>query len=348
MRYKLLGRSGLRVSELCLGTMTFGDAWGWGASRDEAKRQFDLFAGADGNFIDTSINYTNGQSEQLLGDFLKADRDHFVVATKYSLTSPANRDPNNGGNGLKNMRRSVEQSLRNLQTDHIDLLYLHVWDHMTPLEEVVRGMENLVQSGKVSYLAFSDTPAWIVSAANTMAELRGWSRFIGFQLPYALNRRDAERAEIPMAKQYDMAVMPWGILGQGVLLGKYSAGSTAQTRNDKSQVTVSAEVQKIVDEVAAIAIETGMSKTQVCVNWLRQRQDRAEFIPILGARTADQLQDNLDSLKFTLSADQLKRLDDVSKIEYGFPREFVETDAHQYIFGQTFDQIDNHRGNPVW
>src|SRR5450755_3914438 len=163
MRYKLLGRSGLRVSELCLGTMTFGDAWGWGASKDESKKQFDLFAQAGGNFIDTSVNYTDGQAETILGDLLQADRSHFVVATKYSLTNPDSKDPNSGGNSRKNMRQSVERSLKHLQTDYIDVLYLHAWDYMTPIEEVVRGMDDLVRQGKVNYVAFSDTPAYIVS-----------------------------------------------------------------------------------------------------------------------------------------------------------------------------------------
>ncbi|HLY24846.1 MAG TPA: aldo/keto reductase [Aggregatilineales bacterium] len=346
MRYKLLGRSGVRVSELCLGTMTFGDAWGWGATAEESKKQFDLFAEAGGNFVDTSVNYTNGQSETILGDLLKADRDHFVLATKFSLTTNPD-DPNGGGNSRKNMRRSVERSLKHLQTGYIDLLYLHVWDHMTPLEEVVEGMHDLVQQGKVNYIAFSDTPAYIVSAANTMADLRGWSRFVGLQLPYALNRRDAERAEIPMAKLFDMAVLPWGILGQGILLGKYSPGSTEQTRRDKSDVQIATQTQAIVDTVAAVAAESGMTKTQVCVNWIRQ-QSRAEFIPILGARNFTQLQDNLDSLKCTLDDEHIKRLDEVSKIDLGFPRDFTEGGGRQYIYGNTFDLIDNHRGNPVW
>jgi aryl-alcohol dehydrogenase-like predicted oxidoreductase len=347
MRYKLLGRSGLRVSELALGTMTFGDAWGWGANEDESKKQFDLFAEAGGNFIDTSVNYTNGQAETILGSLLKDERSHFVVATKYSLTNPESRDPNSGGNSRKNMRQSVERSLKHLQTDYIDLLYLHIWDHMTPLEEVVRGMEDLVEQGKVNYVAFSDTPAYIVSAAVTMTELRGWSRVVGLQLPYALNRRDAERAEIPMAKAFDLAVLSWGVMGQGILIGKYNPGSTETTRWDKSGVEISQQNRAIIDTVAAVAAESGMSKTQVCVNWIRQ-QTRAEFIPILGARTAAQLQDNLDCLKFSLSDEHMQRLDTVSRIEYGFPRDFVERSQRQRIFGTTFDQIDNHRGNPVW
>src|SRR5271157_240761 len=347
MRYKLLGRSGLRVSELALGTMTFGDAWGWGADADESKKQFDLFAEAGGNFIDTSVNYTNGQAETILGGLLKAERAHFVLATKYSLTNPESHDPNSGGNSRKNMRQSVERSLQHLQTDYIDLLYLHIWDHMTPLEEVVRGMQDLVEQGKVNYVAFSDTPAYIVSAAVTMAELRGWSRLVGLQLPYALNRRDAERAEIPMAKAFDLAVLPWGVLGQGILLGKYSSGSTETTRWDKSGVKISQQIQATIDCVAAVAAESGMTKTQVCVNWIRQSK-RAEFIPVLGARTAVQLQESLDCLKYTLSDEHMQRLDAVSRIEYGFPRDFLEGDMRQRIFGSTFDQIDHPLDYPVW
>ncbi|MDX1992666.1 MAG: aldo/keto reductase [bacterium] len=347
MQYKLLGKSGLRVSELCLGTMTFGTAWGWGADLAESRTQVEMFADEGGNFIDTSVNYTDGESETLLGEILEGRRQQFVVATKYTLTNPASTDPNSGGNSRKNMIQSVERSLKRLRTDYLDILYLHMWDHMTPLEEVLRGMDDLVRQGKVAYLAFSDTPAYIVSAANTMADLRGWSRFIGLQIPYSLSNRTAERAELPMAKQWDVAVLPWGILGQGVLLGKYSAGSTDQTRFDKAEVKVAERVQRIVDEVAAIAEETQTSKTQVCVNWVRQQQHRAEIIPILGARTSAQLRDNLDSLKWTLSDEQLQRLHEVSKIEYGFPRDFLEGGARDYIFGATFNLIDNHRGNPV-
>src|SRR5271157_4180541 len=311
MRYKLLGRSGLRVSELALGTMTFGDAWGWGADADESKKQFDLFAEAGGNFIDTSVNYTNGQAETILGGLLKAERAHFVLATKYSLTNPESHDPNSGGNSRKNMRQSVERSLQHLQTDYIDLLYLHIWDHMTPLEEVVRGMQDLVEQGKVNYVAFSDTPAYIVSAAVTLA------------------------------------VLPWGVLGQGILLGKYSSGSTETTRWDKSGVKISQQTQATIDCVAAVAAESGMTKTQVCVNWIRQSK-RAEFIPVLGARTAVQLQESLDCLKYTLSDEHMQRLDAVSRIEYGFPRDFLEGDMRQRIFGSTFDQIDHPLDYPVW
>lgn len=347
MRYKLLGRSGLRVSELCLGTMTFGEDWGWGASREESQRQFELFAEAGGNFIDTSVNYTDGSAEQMLGDFLRADRDQFVVATKYTLTRSDATDPNSGGNSRKNMRQSVERSLRRLQTDYLDILYLHMWDHMTPVEEVMRGLDDLVRAGKVHYLAISDTPAWIFSQANTLADLRGWSRFVAYQVPYSVGSRDPERAEIPAAKHWDMAVLAWGVLGQGLLLGKYDPGSTEPTRYDKKETTVSERAQKIIAEIAQIAQETGRSRAQVCINWVRQQQQQALMIPILGARTAKQLADNLACLEWTLSAEQLARLNEVSRIAYGFPRDFLEVGARDIIFGATFDRIDNHRGNPV-
>jgi aryl-alcohol dehydrogenase-like predicted oxidoreductase len=206
MRYKLLGKSGLRVSELCLGTMTFGDDWGWGAPKDESRKMFDAFTEAGGNFIDTANNYTNGTSEKFVGEFTKADRDHFVIATKYTLNEYAT-DPNFGGNHRKNMRRSVEGSLKRLDTDHIDLLWLHMWDGMTPVEEVMRALDDLVRAGKVLYVGISDTPAWVVSQANTLADLRGWSRLVAYQGEYSLASRAPERDILPMTRD-EMSYLP--------------------------------------------------------------------------------------------------------------------------------------------
>ncbi|MBZ0289920.1 MAG: aldo/keto reductase, partial [Anaerolineae bacterium] len=279
MRYQLLGRSGLRVSELCLGTMTFGEAWGWGASKDESKKQFDLFAESGGNFIDTSVNYTDGEAETILGDLLKADRDHFVVATKYTLTTPDSTDPNSGGNSRKNMMKSVERSLKRLQTDHIDLYYLHMWDYLTPVEEVARGLDDLVRQGKVLYVAFSDTPAYIVAEANTRAELMGWSRFIGMQIPYSLLDRAVERDLLPMARHWDMAVLPWGLLEAGILTGKFLNKVTDATRINPEQLKLSEKSTGVVQEVQKIAAETGRSMAQVAINWVRQ-QPAAQMIPI--------------------------------------------------------------------
>jgi aryl-alcohol dehydrogenase-like predicted oxidoreductase len=344
MRYQLLGKSGLRVSELCLGTMTFGEDWGWGASKEESKKIFDRFAEAGGNFIDTSVNYTNGTSEKFLGEFTKVDREYFVIATKYTLTHPEQTDPNQGGNSRKNMMHSVERSLKRLQTDYIDLLYLHMWDFMTPVEEVLRGLDDLVQQGKVHYLAFSDTPAWIVAEANARAELRGWSRFVGLQIPYSLRNRSTERAELPMAKHWDMAVMPFGLLGGGTLTGKYSAENTDPKRYDIEELPE--EVLALIKELKAVADEAGRTSSQAAINWVRQQSRWAQLIPILGARTLTQLEDNLAALEWELSGEQLKRLDEVSKISYDFPLGWL-SGASPYVYGSTLEKIDTHRPFPL-
>src|SRR5688572_2361270 len=221
MRYKLLGKSGLRVSELCLGTMTFGDDWGWGAPKDESRRMFETFVQAGGNFIDTSNNYTNGTSEKFIGEFIKDDRDHFVIATKYTLTE-RKTDPNFGGNHRKNMMRSVEGSLQRLGTDHIDLFYLHMWDYVTPIEEVMRALDDLVRAGKILYVCMSDTPSWVVSQANTLADLRGWSRLVSYQGEYSLASLTPERDIIPMTQATNMSYLALGILEGGELTGKYN------------------------------------------------------------------------------------------------------------------------------
>jgi aryl-alcohol dehydrogenase-like predicted oxidoreductase len=340
MRYQLLGKSGLRVSELCLGTMTFGETWGWGASKDECKKQFDLFAEAGGNFIDTSVNYTDGEAETILGDLLKADRDHFVVATKYTLTKPDSLDPNSGGNSRKNMMKSVERSLKRLQTDHIDLYYLHMWDYMTPVEEVVRGLDDLVSAGKVSYVAFSDSPAYIVAEANTLAELRGWSRFIGLQLPYSLLDRAIERELIPMARHWEMTLMPWGILEAGILTGKFSNKVDTPTRINQERLKLSEKSQAVITEVQKIAEETGRSMAQVAINWVRQQPEVAT-IPILGSRRAEQLADNMAVLEWKLTPEQWARLDEVSRIDLGFPHGFLG--SNEYVYGATLDKIDFRR-----
>lgn len=344
MRYKLLGKSGLRVSEVCLGTMTFGEDWGWGASKEESRKQFDLFAEAGGNFIDTSINYTNGTSESFVGDFIQADRDHFVVATKYTLTRPDSTDPNSGGNSRKNMMKSVERSLKHLQTDHIDLYYLHMWDYLTPVEEVVRGLDDLVRAGKVLYVAFSDTPAYIVAEANTLADLRGWSPFVGLQIPYSLLDRAVERELLPMARHWGMTVLPWGLLEGGILTGKFLNKPEAATRLNPDEVKMSEKSRAVIEEVQKIAQESGRSMAQVAINWGRQKAGN-QMIPILGARTATQLQDNLASTEWKLSEEQMQRLNTVSKIEMGFPHGFL--DNNPYVFGATRDRIDHQDSRHV-
>jgi aryl-alcohol dehydrogenase-like predicted oxidoreductase len=343
MRYKLLGRSGLRVSELALGTMTFGEDWGWGASKEESRTIFEAFSEAGGNFIDTAVNYTNGSSERYVGEFIAAQRDYYVVATKYTLRdrNVSRSDPNAGGNQRKNMMRSVETSLRNLQTDHIDLYYLHAWDFMTPVDEVMRGLDDLVSSGKVLYAGISDTPAWIVSKANTLAELRGWSRLVALQTAYSLADRAAERDLLPMARAEEMAVLAWSILEAGILTGKHrDPGATTRFKG------ASEEELARGDKVVALASEIGRTPAQVAINWVRQRPwNGPAMIPILGARSLAQLRDNLEALDFSLTAEQIERLDAIAPPNLGFPHDFLAgKGVRGLIFGDTFDQTDNYRG----
>jgi aryl-alcohol dehydrogenase-like predicted oxidoreductase len=338
MRYKLLGKSGLRVSELCLGTMTFGDDWGWGAPKEESRKMFDAFVQADGNFIDTANNYTNGTSETFLGEFTKADRDHFVIATKYSL-SERGTDPNFGGNHRKNMRRSVEGSLRRLDTDHIDLLWLHMWDGMTPVEEVMRALDDLVRAGKVLYVGISDTPAWVVSQANILADLRGWSRFVAYQGEYSLASRAPERDILPMTNALNLTFLAWGLLEGGELTGKYNSPSDEPKRSRDT----SERIKNIAVVVMELARATGYTPSQVAINWARQRP--YDMIPILGARSEKQLKANLECLDFELTKEQIDRLNEASPIDLGFPHAFLGSEhVRGLIFGKTFSQIAVNRG----
>lgn len=338
MRYKLFGRSGLRVSELCLGTMTFGEDWGWGASKEVSQKIFELYAQAGGNFIDTSCNYTNGTSEKFVGEFIHGDREHFVVATKYSLTLRRD-DPNFGGNHRKNMLRSVEESLKRLNTGYMDMLWLHMWDYTTPIDEVLRAFDDLVRQGKVLYVGFSDTPAWVISYALAAADLRGWTRPVAVQLPYSLADRSVERDLLPMAKTFDLAVTPWGLLEGGELTGKYNQ----PTNEPKRSSDTSDKVKSLAETLMTIAKELGRTSSQVAINWVRQ-QKSAQMIPILGARTEAQINDNLACLDFELTAEQLKRLSDANPISLGFPSAFLHSDhVHGLIFGDTFNKLDNHR-----
>jgi aryl-alcohol dehydrogenase-like predicted oxidoreductase len=338
MRYKLLGQSGLRVSELCLGTMTFGDDWGWGASQEVSRQIFDAFAEAGGNFIDTAGNYTNGSSERIVGGCVAADRDHFILATKYTLTE-RQADPNFGGNHRKNLRRAVAGSLKRLQTDYLDVLWLHMWDGITPIEDVMRALDDLVRSGQVLHVAVSDTPAWVVAQANTLAALRGWSPFVAVQAPYSLADRALERELLPMARALGLPVAAWGVLEGGELTGKYNQPGTEPRRSSDT----SDAIKQLAVGVMTLAQELGRTPAQVALNWVRQ-QPGAEIIPILGARTVAQLRDNLGCLDFTLTPEQLEQLGEASPIRLGFPRSFLES-AHVrgLIFGETFALIDRAR-----
>ncbi len=329
LRYKLLGRSGLRVSELCLGTMTFGDDWGWGAPPAEARRQFELFRSAGGNFIDTANGYTNGSSERILGELLEADRAGVVLATKYTVAWRPG-DPNGAGNHRKNMVQSVEASLKRLKTDYIDLLWLHAWDDTTPPAEVMRALDDLVRAGKVLHVGVSDTPAWVVSHANTLAELRGWSPFVALQIEYSLLQRTVERELTPMAQAFDLAVCPWGAVGGGVLTGKYTRGDAPDAKRDTT-VRRSERNLGIARAVDAVADALGTTSTRVAIAWLQHRA--GTVIPIVGARTAAQLEDALGAAELALPADAVAKLDAASAIELGFPHDFLRGDYIRKVIG---------------
>ena len=336
MHYKILGQGGLRVSEIVLGTMTFGNDWGWGASKEECSKILKVFTERGGNFIDTAVNYTNGTSEKIVGELVHGDRDHIVIATKYSLTSRP-EDPNFGGNHRKNMERSLRQSLESLRTDYVDLLWLHMWDFTTSIEEVMRSLDILVRSGRVLHIGASDTPSWVISMANTIAEARGWTPFTAVQLPYNLAGRGPERDLIPMARALGLPVTAWAPLEGGLLTGKYTRGK-GKGRLLRPDWGFSEKGKKVALLVDRIADEIGQSSASVALNWLRQQGD---ILPIVGATKASQLVDSLTCLDYKLGADQIARLNEATKVELGFPLGFLTSDGvRELIFGETFGLID--------
>ncbi len=299
MKYRLLGKSGLRVSEAALGTMTFGEEWEWGSPKAEAQKIYETYREAGGNFIDTANLYTNGTSERFVGEFIQGHRESVVLATKYSNARPGS-DPNAAGNHRKSMMQAVEASLKRLQTNYIDLYWVHIWDGITPVEEVMRGLDDLVRQGKVLYVGISDAPAWWIAQANTLAELRGWTQFIGLQIEYSLIERTVERELIPMAKALNLGVLAFSPLAKGVLTGKYHG----EGKPDGGRMT------------------------------------NVPVIPIIGARKLSQLQDNLGSLDLELSAEQLKSLDGASQIELGFPQSIYEREMVRGIrYGGMWDRL---------
>lgn len=334
--YRLLGRSGLRVSPLALGAATFGTEWGWGAERDEARKLFDLYVERGGNFIDTASTYTNGSSEQLLGDFTRGRRESLVLATKFSTLRRAG-DPNSGGNHRKALLGSVEASLRRLNTDYLDLLYLHVWDFTTPVEEFLRAVDDLVRQGKVLYVGICNVPAWQVSRMQAIADLRGWSPLVALQTEYNLIERTGERDLIPMAREMGLGVVPFSPLAGGVLTGKYSradltATATAAERGadgtrKEFNIANGALTERnlaIANVVKEVAAEQGRTPGQVGLAW--PLQNRGVTSPIIGARTPAQLEDNLGALDVEFTASQLARLEEAGAIELGFPHDFLAGD----------------------
>jgi aryl-alcohol dehydrogenase-like predicted oxidoreductase len=329
--YRLLGRSGLRVSPLALGTMTFGTDWNWGADEAEARRIFETYVERGGNFIDTANRYTEGTSERFVGEFAKGRRDSLVIATKYTLPMRPG-DPNSGGNHRKAMVRSLEDSLKRLGTDYVDLFYLHAWDFTTPVEEIMRAFDDLVRAGKVLYLGLSDIPAWQASRMQAIADLRGWAPLVAMQVEYNLIERTVERDVVPMAAELGLGVIPWSPLASGVLTGKYSradlgagpGGSAADgSRRDVAAGNGSLTERglAIADVVQEVAGELGRSPAQIALAWTLLNP--AVTAPIIGARTLAQLEDNLGALEVILDEGQQARLQAASAIDLGFPHDFL-------------------------
>jgi aryl-alcohol dehydrogenase-like predicted oxidoreductase len=344
MRYRLLGKSGVRISEVALGTMTFGEDWGWGASADISATMLDLFADAGGNVIDTADVYTNGTSETILGELLKGRRDQFVLATKFTnQTDPG--DPNSAGNHRKKIVTSIEASLRRLQTDHIDLYWVHARDLLTGVEELMRALDDQVRLGKILYPAVSDWAAWEIAEANTAARWRDWSPFTAVQLRYNLLDRSPERELLPMADAFDLPVFAWGPLAEGRLTGKYLSGHTGRvTEVGRSYTRVGSD--DIVRDVVAISAELGCTPAQVAISWVRQQP--GAVIPLIAARTEEQFRDNLAAADVHLSRQHLDRLDALSRPTLGFPADVMrDASVVSGVYGAQLPDIDDPRAQAV-
>ncbi len=334
MHYTLLGNSGLRVSEICFGTMTFGKEWGWGADDTESSKMFDAYLEAGGNFLDTANRYTEGSSEKILGRLIhqSGKRDDLVVATKFSLVTQTGDGINRSGNHRKNIMQSVEGSLQRLGLDCIDLLYLHAWDYTTQMEEVLRALDDLVSQGKILYTGISDTPAWIVARANAIAGLKNWTEFQALQVEYSLLQRTTERELIPMANALGLSLLAWAPIAGGALTGKYLEGNDSTKRLQEASSRLNDENAAIVRKTAELARELGCKPHQLAIRWVMNKGDR--HIPIVGAKSAAQLKENLAAISVEIPDAIMQELDKVSAISLGFPHDFLNSEGvTQILFG---------------
>src|SRR5271168_4825183 len=325
--YKSLGHSGLRVSPVCLGAMTFGEDWGWGSTVEDSKKILDNYIDLGGNFVDTANGYTKGHSEAILGQHIgrhPARRDRLVIATKF-LTNMYRGDPNGGGAGRKSLISACENSLRRLQTDYIDLYWMHFWDRFTPIEETMRALDDLVASGKVRYIGFSDTPAWKVAQAQTLAVLKGWTPLIALQLEYSLLERTIEGELIPAALELGLGVTPWSPLKGGMLTGKYTRESIKTSTPGRGAWVTRAFTEQafqVLDALTTVAREAGTTVARAALAWVIERPGVASTI--IGARTMEQLEDNLGALDVHLTAGQIQALNEISQPKLNFPHAFLE------------------------
>lgn len=340
MRYQLLGRSGLRVSQIALGTMTFGPGADWSRSEDDCRAVFDAYVEAGGNFIDTANMYTGGESEKIVGRLVAPDRDRFVVATKYANAVPGAGDPNAAGVHRKSLTRSLDASLKRLGVDYIDLYFVHWWDFTTPVEEVQRALDDAVSAGKILHIGLSDVPAWVVSRAQAFSDLRGLTPIAAMQLEYSLVQRSIEREHLPLARAHDIGVTAWSPLAGGILTGKYTrqAAAGGSKRMDSMQLQpLDDRNRQIAAALDAIADELGVTSGQLALAWTLSRG----VIPIVGATRADQLRENLAATTIALDAETLARLDAASAFDAGHPYSMLEWDMPMALgYGGMFDQID--------
>src|SRR6266851_1107138 len=329
MRYRTFGTTGLRVSELFLGAMTFGEQGGVGAPLDECRRILDAYADAGGNVVDTAINYRGGASEEILGELLAGRRDRFVLSTKYTVSRDQS-DPNAAGNHRKNLRLSLQTSLRRLRTDYIDIYWVHMWDRHTPVEETMRALDDEVRAGRIGYLGISDTPAWVIARANVIADWRGWTAFAGLQAPYNLLQRDIERELLPMAEGLGMTVAAWSPLAGGILSGKFSRPGGPEPGTRISAAAITRQQREVATLVRDLADDLGATTAQVAIAWMRRRSPAIH--PIIGARRVDQLLDNLGATNVDLPGEAMARLDAAAEPDLGFPATFIR-DTSSWVFG---------------
>jgi aryl-alcohol dehydrogenase-like predicted oxidoreductase len=340
--YVSLGNSGLRVSPFCLGAMTFGDDLGWGSSEAESKQILDRFLERGGNFIDTANLYTKGHSEKIIGDHVgrhPARRNRVVIATKF-FGNMYLGDPNGGGASRKSLTAACEQSLRRLQTDYIDLYWMHCWDRFTPIEETMRALDDLVAAGKVRYIGFSDTPAWKVTQAQVTANLRGWTPLIALQLEYSLLERTIEGELIPAALELGLGITPWSPLKSGMLTGKYTRENSVDAKPGRANMVSRAftdDAFRVVDVLVKVAKELETTPARVALAWVQAQRGVASTI--IGARTVEQLDDNLGALDVVLSEQQSATLEEVSRPKLNFPYDFVRNSPAFGFGGATVNGI---------
>ncbi|MBD3731382.1 MAG: aldo/keto reductase [Sphingopyxis sp.] len=341
MRYSILGRSGLRVSQIALGTMTFGEAAEWSRPEADCRKVFDSYVEAGGNFIDTANMYTGGESERMVGRFIAADRERFVVATKFANAVPGRGDPNEAGMHRKNLVQSVEKSLSRLGVDYIDLHFVHWWDFTTPVEEVQRALDDLVRAGKILHIGLSDVPAWVVSRAQAFHDLRGVAPVAAMQLEYSLVERSIEREHLPLARAHDIGVMAWSPLAGGILTGKYTAqqaGGDEPKRMDSMQLQpLDERNREIATALDRMAASIGAKPSQVALAWMLSRR----VIPIVGATRPEQLAENLAACDLELDAAMLAELDEASRFQAGHPYSMLDWDMPMALgYAGMRDRID--------